>query len=112
MDVVEELQSLRRDRAALGRRGRGRPYPEAFAARVQQVADAGRLSRQQLRRELGISNKTLAKWLPQRAPIPQLIPVEVAAQPICASLVVHGPAGLRIEGLDLDGLVELLRRLA
>ena len=112
MDVIQELRSLRLEREALGRRGRGRPYPDAFAARVQKVAAAGGLERRQLRRELRVSDKTLAKWLPQPAPVARLVPVEVSPPSVRSPFVVHGPAGLRIEGLDLDSLAELLRRLA
>lgn len=113
MDVVQELEALRRERDALGRRGRGRPYPERFVARVQRVAAVGALARRQLHRELGVCDKTLAKWLPAPLPVAPLIPVELSAPPAgSSSLVVHGPAGLRIEGLDLDSLAALLRRLA
>jgi hypothetical protein len=38
--------------------------------------------------------------------------VRVASQVSSERLVVHGPLGLRVEGLTLDTLAELLRRLS
>ena len=37
---------------------------------------------------------------------------EVVASAVGNGLVVHGPGGLRVEGLDVAALAELLRRLA
>ena len=41
-----------------------------------------------------------------------LVAVRVAARVSSEPVVVHGPHGLRVEGLTLDGLAELLRRLS
>jgi hypothetical protein len=35
-----------------------------------------------------------------------------APRPAPVGIVVHGPRGVRIEGLDLDGVAALLERLA
>jgi transposase len=110
-------------RAALaGRGGRGRAYPEALRRRAvayfyerreegAAVADIGP--------EIGLSWSTLARWEREMRghdePSPTFELVHVASSATTASsqgFVVHGPAGLRVEGLDMDGLVELLRRLS
>ena len=41
-----------------------------------------------------------------------LVSVRVAPPVDAKTLVVHGPLGLRVEGLTLDELAELLRRLS
>jgi len=41
-----------------------------------------------------------------------LVAVHVAPKVVSDTVVVHGPMGLRVEGLTLDGLAELLRRLS
>ena len=41
-----------------------------------------------------------------------LVAVRVAPKVSSETLVVHGPLGLRVEGLTLDDLAELLRRLS
>jgi hypothetical protein len=61
--------------------------------------------------ELGVPWKTLSRWCTEEQKSASgFRAVEIVATP-SAKLVVHGPAGLRIEGFDLDGVVELLRRL-
>ena len=41
-----------------------------------------------------------------------LVAVRVAPKVVSETLVVHGPLGLRVEGLTLDDLAALLRRLS
>jgi hypothetical protein len=52
--------------------------------------------------------RTIRRWMP---PIrnKRFRPIEVVETR--RDLVVHGPHGLRIEGLDLDGVADLVRRL-
>jgi hypothetical protein len=62
--------------------------------------------------ELAVARPTLSAWLVAAKRLPAFRTVEVADLPRDArSLVVHSPGGLRIEGLDLAGLAELIRRL-
>jgi hypothetical protein len=72
--------------------------------------------------ELGMPWQTLQRWasaiadaplVPTNAPSFALVEVVEAtkASPERA-ITIRGPGGLYIEGLDLDTLVELLRRLA
>jgi transposase-like protein len=116
--TVEEI------RAALVRSkvGFGRPYPEAARQEVMEFVE-------QRRREgvglastaalLGLSATTLRKWRQsdRASPAPRakakFREVEIVAAPAPASaLIVHGPAGLRIEGATIADIAELVRRLA
>jgi hypothetical protein len=104
-------------RQALARavEGRGRPrYPEALRQRaVAHVRDrrARGTSLQRLADELGLAVPTLVRW---SGPRPAFRPVVVEPVSPSASghLVVHGPGGLRVEGLTFERAVELVRRLA
>jgi hypothetical protein len=131
MDVREQGARLRKAlEAAVSPRGR-RHFPEAlirettayFVARVAEGVGAELVGP-----ELGLAANTLRRWqklyadaapsVASRAsapPPPALVPLTVVAPPPRGSapaLVVRGPGGLCIEGLDLDALVALLRRLA
>jgi hypothetical protein len=67
--------------------------------------------------DLGLRPRTLGLWL-GRKPVPRLRRVRVAAEPApgegtaITPLVLVMPTGVRIEGLDLDGIVRLLRSMA
>jgi len=66
-------------------------------------------------RELGVKRHTLVGWTaaPEVPAAPRFVPVSVVADaPAASKVVVHGPGGVRVEGLDLAGVAELLRRLA
>ncbi|HTQ06111.1 MAG TPA: hypothetical protein VMI54_19750 [Polyangiaceae bacterium] len=66
--------------------------------------------------EVGINFRTLARWLGARK-TGRFGRVEVVATPVttaaaaAAGIVVHGPRGLRIEGLDVAAIAELVRRV-
>ena len=62
-------------------------------------------------RELGVAPNTLQAWLAVEQPSPAFRSVEIAEDATRSALVVYGPCGLRIEGLDVTMLTELLRRL-
>ena len=66
--------------------------------------------------ELGVSEPTLTKWLRPVAE-PVLRPVAVTplpppAPPAGAGPVLTTPSGVRVTGLDRDGLIAVLRALA
>ncbi len=67
-------------------------------------------------RELGVKRHTLLAWAAGptgAAAMPGFVPVRVVADGARAlPLVVYGPGGLRIEGLDVAGVIALLRGLA
>ncbi|HYD41622.1 MAG TPA: hypothetical protein VEB43_12410 [Anaeromyxobacter sp.] len=101
-----------------GPRGAGRRYPREarrMAAEYFRRRRAVGAATSAISRELGVKRHTLAAWVAAEAPggPARFVPVSVvpdAATP--ARLVVHGPGGVRVEGLDVAGVAELLRRLA
>jgi transposase-like protein len=105
-------------RAALVRTdiGLGRPYPEA--ARTAAVDWAERRQREghgwvSIASELGVSPTTLRKWQQERrGTSSSFCPVKIV-EPASSTrgIVVHAPGELRIEGLSVAELAELVRRL-
>jgi len=109
-----------------GRRGRGKAYPLALRRKAASYYSARReqgASQREIGLELGICFQTLQRWAARldvtphvSALAPSFERVEVidlsASAPRRGPLVVRGPGGLLIEGLDLDSLVELVRRLS
>lgn len=107
-----------------GRRGRGKAYPAALRRRAVSHYCARRAQGVAIRTigiELGLPGQTLQRWAAALGDTPLLPPAQagferveiVEAPPRMqhSAIVVRGPAGLHIEGLDLDSLVELLQRL-
>jgi len=96
--------------------GPSRRIPTELRRRIARYARrrlAGGLSREAIAKELGVSSPTLVRVLQEEAP-PAFVPVRTsgASRTTTASLTVRGPAGLTIEGLDIEGLVTLLRGLS
>jgi transposase len=102
-------------RAAVGRlvrRGRGLAYPKALRDEIVEYSRARRSAGATLlvlEAETGVCWRTLSRWTAAGRRSKAFRRVEIAAPRV--ALVVHGPRGLRIEGLDLDGVADLLRRL-
>ncbi len=118
MDNMRE--ELKAELSKLGPRGRGRLYPKGLSEKVLSYTVARRRQGAtvvEVAAELGLSDKTLARWLGQKRRANRFDRVEViAAVPpvatsVASAIVVHGPRGLRIEGLELAAVVELLRRV-
>lgn len=65
--------------------------------------------------DLGVATNTLDRWL-KLDPEKKFRPVTVrAGGPASATkpaLVLHGPGGVRVEGLDAGGVAAILRALA
>jgi len=102
------------------RRPTGTRYSAGFRAEVvtlarARIADGLALAR--IARDLGLRPKTVTLWL-RRVPVPKLRAVRVDRDPRPAPVaselrpVVVTPNGVRIEGLDLDGVVRVARSLA
>lgn len=119
MDARKRAAEIRADLTKLaGRRGRGKAYPAELRRKAlsyigSRLEEGG--SVYAVAREIGISQTSLARWIesePQRASA-AFRPVTVVADdgPAPGAIVVHGPAGIRVEGLDMAGVAELLRRL-
>ena len=117
-DMREELKA---EVAKLGPRGRGRPYPKGLLEKILSYTVArrrqgGRLV--EVAAELGLRDQALTRWLGEKRAAKRFDRVEVVvAPPALASspasaIVVHGARGLRIEGLDLAAIAELVRRVS
>lgn len=115
MDSKREAADLRTELGQLGPRGRGRAYPEAFRVRVIAYVDARRAEGASARiagEEIGMDWRTLLRWAPRSPPAAfERVLVRDDMPAASSSLIVHGPCGMRIEGLDVASVVELLRRL-
>jgi transposase len=118
MDNMRE--ELKTEVAKLGPRGRGRPYPKGLLEKVLSYTVARRRQGAKLIEvavELGLHNHTLSRWLGEKRAAKRFDRVEVvattpaAAAPVASRIIVHGPRGLRIEGLELAAVAELVRRV-
>lgn len=112
-DTREELKSAI---SKLGEMGRGKRYPRPLLEKMLSYTVARRRQGATLLAvggEIGMNWKTLARWVGERKTASRFERVQVAAPAAVASatLVVYGPRGLRIEGLDVGGVAELVRRL-
>src|SRR6188768_4171095 len=110
-NMREELQQ---ELSKLSPRGRGRAYPKGLMGKVLSYTVARRRQGAKLvevAAELGMKSYTLARWLGEKRPAASFERVEVVApakvivadQAATAAerrLIVHGPRGLRVEGLE------------
>jgi len=118
-DGIRRLRS-EAHQLARGRVPRAVRYPAGFRAAA--VALAGpRLERggsiARVARDLGLPIQSLGRWLRTPTPAALLRPVAVtpereAVAPLPAALVLLTAQGHRVEGLDRDGLIAVLRALA
>ncbi|MCC6812124.1 MAG: transposase [Deltaproteobacteria bacterium] len=72
---------------------------------------------EEVAREIGVTKGSLYRWQREpkqtRATQPALRPVQVmAALKPAAAIVVRGPRGILIEGLDIGGIAELLAKVS
>jgi len=111
----EELKS---ELSGLGPRGRGRPYPKGLLEKLLSYTVARRRQGAKLvevAAELGMPNHTLSRCVGEKRPSASFERVEVmapAAPPSARKVIVYGPRGLRVEGLELSEVAELVRRVA
>jgi len=121
------IRRVRRQLAATRQRSAGgRPYyPEELKTETLTAAatlyEAG-YSHLAASRELDINPVTLSNWQRRAeelddAEAATMLPVDVVTEAEDVvdepqSPVVYGPAGVRVEGLDVAGVAELLRRLS
>jgi transposase len=115
MDFEREAAAFRAAVRHAGRRNARQRYPAAVRRQGVTYLAARRASRataSAVARELAVRRDTLLWWTrPRRASKPGFVPVTVVDGP-ADRIVVHGPRGVRVEGMDLAGVAELLRRLA
>ena len=117
-DATRHLRAAAR-RLAHGKSRSQVRYPEAFRRATvtpmrRRQERGGSLRR--LAQDIGVSEPTLTKWL-RPAPGRALRPVAVTVMsrpdsPADASPVLITPTGVRVEGLDRDALIVVLRALA
>lgn len=119
MDHEKLVAEFKAEVRRAGPRGAGRRYPPAarrLAVEYFRRRRAAGTSVEAISRELGVKRHTLVGWTAaarEVATTPLFVPVNVVADATTKSrIVVHGSAGVRVEGLDLAGVAELLRRLA
>lgn len=118
MDRTDESR-LRRELERASRRARRRRYPAALrerAVRYARMRQARGAVRREIAAELGLNLRTLSNWLDGRGRFRAVEVIdarrETTASPTSAVvLVVLTPRGLRIEGLDLDGVAALVARV-
>ena len=91
-------------------------YPRALKASILEHARFQRsrkISRDVIAVELGLSVTTLHGWLYAKRPGPNLKPVTVSsARNSLGTVVLITRDGHRVEGLDVDGMAQLLRGLS
>jgi len=110
MDLSSEAVGLQREIAARPKRTRFSPE---LAARIRVHVATRRAhgtTMQVLAEDLGIALDTLYRWQREEPRGPAVRRVEVVDGP--RHIVVHGPCGVRVDGLALDDLAALLRKLA
>ncbi len=97
------------------------PLPLDLRERLQRQAVAlreeERLPLDLIAERLGVSQATVVRWLARHSLATGFVQVEVVADPpepesVAPVPVLLAPGGYRVEGLDVAGLAELLRRLA
>jgi transposase-like protein len=115
--TIEEIQTA----LVRSNEGAGRPYPARLRGAVLALAEqrerAG-VGLASFAAEVGVSATTLRKWKRdarggEGAATAAFCEVEIVApRALGATLVVHGPSGLRIEGATIADIAELVRRLS
>ena len=108
----KDIESVRAAIALLGSNKRLRRYAAPLRARlVALVRTHGETSVAALAKALDMAPQTLERIVAgSRA---SLVPVRVTAKPAAIStLVVRGPCGIVVEGLDVTGVAELIRALS
>jgi transposase len=117
-------ESLRVALAKADRSGAGRPYPPELRREAVAYVESRRqegATRDEAASEIGVSTESIARWSArmvsgERVGFRQVVVMPhalVATGPAAkhGRPIVHGPHGLRIEGLDVAGIAELLRSL-
>lgn len=99
--------------------GRGRRYPRELRSQIAELARA-RLksgsSRLAVCQELGVSDPTLVRILAKEPPTMRRVrlaePTSTLVNVGATKLVVRGPCGVVVEGLDTAGIAALMRALS
>jgi len=123
MDLKETAARLKAQAEAQSGRGTRWRFDDTFRAQVVAYVRARQEeggTQEEAARELGLSAWTMSRWSRQRKPTQQSegsgadfhpVAVKREAQAGASALVVHGPGGMRVEGLTLKQVAALLREL-
>src|SRR5262245_39890493 len=115
MKREHEAEAIRTELAQLEHRGRGRAYPTGLRKRIIAYVEARRAEGAATRLagdEIGMDWRTLLRWAPCSTSVGfEQVVVRDEIDGAAARIVVHTRCGLRIEGLDLRALAELMRML-
>jgi transposase-like protein len=123
MDLKETAEKLRAKAEAQSGRGTRWRFDDTFREQVVAYVRARQEeggTQEEAARELGLSAWTMSRWSRQRKPKQQSaasggdfhpVAVKREAQASEGALVVHGPGGMRVEGLTLKQVALLLREL-
>lgn len=118
--MTDSIQTLRSEarRLARGKVPRAVRYPASFRATAIALARAQRRQGHAVERvatAIGVATPTLVRWLSAH-PAPRLRRVAVVGPPaesaLASTVVLVTPQGVRVEGLDRESLVAVLRALA
>jgi transposase-like protein len=118
MKSEEHVRQLREALKTVGRAGAGRPYPPELRRSVVEYHRRRKqegASVQKVASELGVSGASLVRWSRTEEERGRgFRAIELVAEPVRrgSGAVVHGPRGLRVEGLTMAELAELVERLS
>jgi transposase-like protein len=110
MDASELKRELAKVKS--GKNGR---YPATLRDAVVEYAAKAKehgKSHAKVAAELGMSEPTLSFWRAQARSRGNLVPVAIVAAPRVEREPIVEPGPLRVRGLDIAGVAELLKRLA
>lgn len=114
----ESVQALRQALATAVRSGQGRAFPADLRERATAYVKRRRrdgASETSIGRELGVGVMTFRRWAGPRAAFAEAVVVDapvVAMARSTSRIVVHGPRGIRIEGLEVAEIIALLGALS
>jgi len=110
----EDIFAARRSIAALGATKYLRRYPAALRAQLVRLVRAHpESSVRAIATAIDIAPKTLQRFVGGSGGGSAIVPVRVVAEARPSKeLRVHGPHGIVVDGLDVDGVAELIRALA
>jgi len=105
-------KELRQAIEKLEGRGRGKRYPTELRDRILGYVEArisDGVTLEKIGEEIAMSWRTLSRWRSERRGGFKKVEVAVETK---KTVTVHGPCGVRVDGLDLDETAELIRRLS
>jgi hypothetical protein len=116
MDRRTKIAALKKSISRIEKRGRSTRYPAALRLRILKFVDdsrTGGILLAQSCRELGLEGKTVEHWCKRRGSGLSRVafrPVTIV-QPQVAAFVLRGPFSIVVQGMVVEQLAELFRRL-